>query len=154
MYIHIFGCNKIWSFCRADLQGCFYSTLQATYMYRAHVCTTTPWQTTASWWSYMFCAEQLHSDVGLNLARGSSICLDAHEYEYNIIMETCIYYFRKGWTMTPSPVIVEPCTELVGPLVTSSRDPLEMFSYFFNETFLHDSARDQPICSAMTCCCT
>jgi hypothetical protein len=39
--------------------------------------------------------------------------------------------------MTPSPVIVEPCTELVGPLVTSSRDPLEMFSYFFNENFLH-----------------
>ena len=37
MYIHIFGCNKIWSFCRADLQGCFYSTLRGhrphTYMY-------------------------------------------------------------------------------------------------------------------------
>ena len=39
--------------------------------------------------------------------------------------------------MTPSPVMVEPCTELVGPLVTSSRDPLEMFSCFFSENFLH-----------------
>ena len=37
--------------------------------------------------------------------------------------------------MTPSPVMVEPCTEL--SLVTSSRGPLEMFSYFFHENFLH-----------------
>ena len=36
MYIHIFGCNKIWSFCRADLQGYFYSTLQG---HRSHTCT-------------------------------------------------------------------------------------------------------------------
>ena len=38
--------------------------------------------------------------------------------------------------MTPSPVTVEPCTMPVGPQVPSSRDPLEMFSHFFDDTLL------------------
>ena len=37
-----------------------------------------------------------------------------------------------GWTMTPSAVHVEPFVEPVGPTVPVSRDPLEMFSYFFD----------------------
>ena len=67
MYIHMFGCNKIWSFCRADLQGCFYSTLQG---HRLCTCTctlrnmfTTTWQTTTSWWSSMFCTLYKYMDV-------------------------------------------------------------------------------------------
>ena len=48
----------------------------------------------------------------------------------------CMHYTHKGWTMTPSPVTVEPCTMPAGPQVPSSRDPLEMFSYFFDDTLL------------------
>ena len=41
-----------------------------------------------------------------------------------------------GWTTIPSPVTVEPCTTRVGPRVPTSRDPLEMFSHFFDHGFL------------------
>ena len=49
-------------------------------------------------------------------------------YTYNYIKYTLT--FTKGWTTTPSPVHVQPCTAQVGPTVPTSRDPLEMFSYF------------------------
>ena len=39
MYIHMFGCNKIWSFCRADLQGYFILHFRVTD--HIHVCTCT-----------------------------------------------------------------------------------------------------------------
>ena len=38
--------------------------------------------------------------------------------------------------MTPSRVHVDPCTNLVGPEVTTSRDPLEMFERFSDEEIL------------------
>ena len=38
--------------------------------------------------------------------------------------------------MTPSRVHVNPCTNPVGPEVTTSRDPLEMFEHFFDEEIL------------------
>ena len=77
MYIHstcTYTCNKIWSFCRADLQGCFYSTLEGhrphTCTDHIHVCTCTlcnmftiTWQTTTSLWSYMFCTLYKYMDV-------------------------------------------------------------------------------------------
>ena len=51
MYIHIFGCNNIWSFCRADLQGCFYSTLQG---HRPHTCM------------YMYIVQHVHNHMADN----------------------------------------------------------------------------------------
>ena len=53
---------------------------------------------------------------------------------YNYIKYTLT--FTKGWTTTPSPVHVQPCTAQVGPTVPTSRDPLEMFSYFFDDLLL------------------
>ena len=47
-----------------------------------------------------------------------------------------------GWTMTPSPITVEPCTTPVGPRVPTSRDPLEMFSHFFDDGLLSDIVRE------------
>ena len=44
--------------------------------------------------------------------------------------------------MVPSPVIVQPCTFPVGPRVPTSRDPLEMFSHFMDDTFLSNIVRD------------
>ena len=41
-----------------------------------------------------------------------------------------------GWTMTPTYISVESCTVPVGPLVSSSRDPLEMLSHFFTHDIL------------------
>ena len=38
--------------------------------------------------------------------------------------------------MTPSPITVEPCTVPPGPQVQTSRDPLEMFSKFFDNNLL------------------
>ena len=38
--------------------------------------------------------------------------------------------------MAPSYISVEPCTIPVGPLVASSRDPLEMFTHFFSHDIL------------------
>ena len=35
--------------------------------------------------------------------------------------------------MTPTPVSVAPCTAPVGPTVPISRDPLDMFSYYFDD---------------------
>ena len=43
---------------------------------------------------------------------------------------------QTGWTTTPSHISVESCTVPVGPLVPTSRDPLEMFSHFFSEDIL------------------
>ncbi len=41
-----------------------------------------------------------------------------------------------GWTMTPTYISVESCTVPVGPLVPSSRDPLDMLSHFFTHDIL------------------
>ena len=38
--------------------------------------------------------------------------------------------------MTPTRVSVEPCTVQCGPLISTSRDPLEMFSHFFSTHLL------------------
>ena len=43
----------------------------------------------------------------------------------------CMYV---GWTLTASPVTVEPCTgPVAGPRVPTSQNPQDMFSHFFNE---------------------
>ena len=41
-----------------------------------------------------------------------------------------------GWTTTPSPITVEPCSTPFGPLVPVSHNPLEMFVQFFTEEVL------------------
>ena len=41
-----------------------------------------------------------------------------------------------GWTTTPSHISVDSCVTAPGPLVPTCRDPLEMFSYFFDEEVL------------------
>ena len=46
MYIH-----KMWSFCRADVQGCFYSTLQG---HRPHTCM------------YMYIVQHVHNHMADN----------------------------------------------------------------------------------------
>lgn len=45
-------------------------------------------------------------------------------------------YLHTGWTMTPSPVNVAPCSAPVGPTVPISRDPLEMFSHYFDNDII------------------
>ena len=44
--------------------------------------------------------------------------------------------------MTSSPVTVEPCTVPCGPTIPVSRDPLEMFSYFFTDDLLSHIVRE------------
>ena len=44
--------------------------------------------------------------------------------------------------MIPSPVTVQQCTTPVGPRVPTSRDPLEMFSHFFDHGLLSDIVRE------------
>ena len=44
--------------------------------------------------------------------------------------------------MIPSPVTVKQCTTPVGPRVPTSRDPLEMFSHFFDHGLLSDIVRE------------
>ena len=51
-------------------------------------------------------------------------------------------HMHSGWTMVSSPVIVQPCTFPVGPRVPTSRDPLEMFSHFMDDTFLSNIVRE------------
>ena len=47
------------------------------------------------------------------------------------------YSICLGWTMTSTPISVEPCTvEPPGPLIPVSRDPLEVFSWFFTDDLL------------------
>ena len=46
----------------------------------------------------------------------------------------CMYI---GWTQTPTPVSVEPCTTPHDPLVSTTHNALEMFSCFFTEEVLH-----------------
>ena len=53
-----------------------------------------------------------------------------------------------GWTMTPSHVDVAPCTMSVRPQVVKSRDPLEMFSYFFDEEVLSLIVRETNLFAA------
>ena len=50
------------------------------------------------------------------------------------IVHVLTYYI--GWTMTPSPISVEPCTVPCGPLVPVTHEPLEMFSHFFTDNLL------------------
>ena len=50
---------------------------------------------------------------------------------------TCMH-IHLGWTMVPSSVIVEPCTSPVGPCVSISHNPLEMFSHFISDTLLSE----------------
>ena len=45
---------------------------------------------------------------------------------------------HSGWSMIPSPVAVEPFTAAVGPQVPTNRDPLDMFSNFFDESLLSE----------------
>ena len=62
-----------------------------------------------------------------------------HMQLLHIITEhvSCDIRLYIGWTLTASPVTVEPCTgPVAGPEVSTSRDPLEMFSHFFNEGLL------------------
>lgn len=41
-----------------------------------------------------------------------------------------------GWTMTPSPISVQPCNVPCRPLVPVTHDSLEMFSHFFTDNLL------------------
>ena len=63
-----------------------------------------------------------------------------------IYVETIVMYItlhmHSGWTMVSSPVIVQPCTFPVGPRIPTSRDPLEMFSHFMDDTFLSNIVRE------------
>ena len=61
--MYMYGCNKIWSFCRADLQGCLYCTLQG---HRPHTCmymysVQHVWQTTVP--PTCFCTLYKYMDV-------------------------------------------------------------------------------------------
>ena len=44
--------------------------------------------------------------------------------------------------MIPSPVTVQPCTTPVGPCFPVTREPLEMFLQFFDESLLSDIVRE------------
>ena len=52
--------------------------------------------------------------------------------------------------MTPSPVSVVPCTAPVGPTVTTSRDPLEMFSHYFDDDIIGLVVRETNTFAAQT----
>ena len=54
--------------------------------------------------------------------------------------------------MIPSPVAVEPFTAPVGPQVPTSRDPLEMFSKFFDESLLSEIVRQTNLYTAQCLC--
>ena len=41
-----------------------------------------------------------------------------------------------GWTTTPSHISVDSCSTAPGPLIPTCRDPLEMFSHFFDDEVL------------------
>ena len=51
-------------------------------------------------------------------------------------------HIHLGWTLTPTHVSVVPCTIPVGPQVCTSRDPLEMFSQYFDDELLSDIVRE------------
>ena len=55
-------------------------------------------------------------------------------YMYYVL---CVNSYILGWTLTPSPVHVEPCTEPVGPTIPVSQDPLKMFSHFFDDEVMN-----------------
>lgn len=57
------------------------------------------------------------------------------------MQQTCTFTYT-GWTLTPSPVVVQTCQESVGPTVPISRNPLEMFSIFFDEEVLDVIVRE------------
>ena len=68
------------------------------------------------------------------MCKYSANCFDSY-FLYTITsVYTCTCTI--GWTTTPSPVDVTPCVANVGPLVPASRDPLVMFSSFFDDSLI------------------
>ena len=41
-----------------------------------------------------------------------------------------------AWSQDATPVVVTPCTEQPGPQVPLPSDPLDLFSLFFDDTFV------------------
>ena len=64
-------------------------------------------------------------------------CLHDLPHTSNNVMQMFV-----GWSMTSSPVTVEPCTVPCGPMIQVSRDPLEMFSHFFTNDLLSHIVRE------------
>ena len=52
--------------------------------------------------------------------------------------------------MTPSPVTVESCTVTTGSCVPCSRNPLEMFSHFFDDAILDTIVRETNLFAAQS----
>ena len=65
------------------------------------------------------------------LQRERKVRKHTHIVEHTAYTSGCV-----GWSMTHSPITVEPCTVPPGPQVQTSHDPLEMFSKFFDDDLL------------------
>ena len=59
-----------------------------------------------------------------------------YNFIYIYINIHALVFTQTGWTTTASHVSVSPWTTPVGPRVPASRDPLEMFSHYFDEEVL------------------